>query len=111
MANKRTPVPTGNAPESSVGEENPGAALEATMSDPDASKPAPEGKPAADTPLESPMPRSPTLDREEPPDLASEEDIGSKDDAPSERGAPKAKGRRKLKKPGATGSGDDRSLD
>jgi hypothetical protein len=99
MTNKRTPAPADDASESAAGEEDPGAALDMSMSEPDPSKPAPEGKPSADTPLESPMPRSPILDREEPAQIANEEDIAPENDAPSKHDASKPKAGGKVKKP------------
>jgi hypothetical protein len=99
MTHKRTPAPADNASESAAGEEDPGAALEMSMSEPDPSKPSPEGKPSADTPLESPMPRSPILDREEPPQIAHEEDIAPEDDRPSSQDPSRPKAGGKLKKP------------
>jgi hypothetical protein len=103
MTTKRKSPPTDLSSESALGEEDPGAALEMSMSEP-----APQGRPTPDTPLESPLPRTPTLEREEPPKPAREEDIAPEDDAPSGEGGEKGKGRPKLKKPGARGSGGAR---
>ncbi len=108
MTSKRKSTPQDIASESALGEEDPGAALEELMSDSPASKPAPQGRPTADAPLESPMPRSPILDRDEPPQIAREEDIAPEDDAPPRADADKGKARAKLRKPGARGSGGGR---
>jgi hypothetical protein len=69
---------TDDTPESEVGEEDPGAALEMMMAEPDEStSPSPDARPE-DKPLQSPMPRSPGLENEEP-EFTNERDIPTED--------------------------------